>query len=466
MPKGNGSSDIIDRPAYAIAAAIRSGAVTARDVAEQAIARVEERNPALVAIVDFDPSEARREADRVDTQRRAGFDAPLLGVPFTVKDTTWVAGRRVTNGSLLYKDFIAPRDALCVERLKAAGGVFLGMTNTPEFAAKGHTENKVYGTTRHPMNPALTPGGSSGGAAAGLAAGFAPIAVGTDGGGSGRRPASHVGAVGLKPSAGAIPSPFGFGGAYGPQYGVIAPMGRTVADVRLMFDVMAGADPRDPVSVAISDSHAPARPRIAWSPRLGLDAAVDPDVREAVDTAIARLRAAGWTIEPADIAWPEGTSETAFSPITAAATAQMHGERWRHEPDLFGDNISTLIRNGMKVTGAEVAAALRLADRVARAVAEFFTRWDFLLTPTTACVSWPAEQVYPPVIDGKPAGPRGHAVFTPLFNMALVPAISVPCGTGRDGLPVGLQIVAPRLHDRPLLEMAARAEMVLGPASH
>ncbi|MCW5745549.1 MAG: amidase [Alphaproteobacteria bacterium] len=461
MPRGNGGSELLDRPAHDIAAAVRGGASKARDVAEMAIARVQARNPTLNAIVDFDPAEARREADAIDARRRDGFRGPLLGVPFTVKDTTWVAGRRVTNGSLVFKDFRPPRDALSVERLRAAGAVFLGMTNTPEFAAKGHTENKVYGATRHPQNPALTPGGSSGGAASALGAGFSPIAVGTDGGGSGRRPAAHVGVVGFKPSAGAIPSPFGFGGAFGPLYGVTAPMGRCVADVRLMFDVVAGRDPRDPVSVAMLDAHPPARPRIAYSPRLGLGVAVDPDVTTAVDRAVERLRAAGWAIEAADIAWPEGTNEQAFGPITLAATAHRYGERWQREPELFSDNIRAQIAAGLKLTGTEVAAATRLADNVARAVAEFFTGYDYLLTPTTACVAWPVDQASPPVIEGKPAGPRGHAVFTPLFNQALVPAISVPCGTGRDGLPVGLQIVAPRLHDRPLLEMAARAELAL-----
>ncbi|MGZ5899273.1 MAG: amidase family protein [Reyranella sp.] len=169
-----------------------------------------------------------------------------------------VKGRRVTNGSLLWKDFKPPCDAVAVERLRNAGGVFLGMTNTPEMAAKGHTENKVYGPSRHPTNPALTPGGSSGGAAAALGAGFTPIALGTDGGGSGRRPASHCGVVGLKTSAGAIPSPFGFGGAYGPLYGVVAPMGRSVADTKVAFEVMAGPDRRDPHSVATFD--VPRRP--------------------------------------------------------------------------------------------------------------------------------------------------------------------------------------------------------------
>lgn len=454
-------TELLDQGAAAIAAALRAGRTCARDVAEAAIARVEARNGALAAIVDFDPAEARAAADAVDARRRHGFDGAIVGVPYTVKDTTWVQGRRVTNGSLLWKDFRPTRDAVAVERLRNAGGVFLGMTNTPEMAAKGHTENKVYGASRHPLNPALTPGGSSGGAAAALAAGFTPIALGTDGGGSGRRPASHCGVVGLKTSAGAIPSPFGFGGAYGPLYGVVAPMGRTVADARLAFEMMAGPDLRDPHSVALLDLPPPAAPRIAVSPRLGLDVAVDVDVMAAFEAAVDRLRAAGWRIEVADIDWPATTSETAFAAVNAAASALLYGEHHARDKDLFGDNIAGLIERGRSVSGTDVVAAFRFADDCARAVAQFFTAYDYLLTPTTACVSWPVEQTYPPVIENRAVGPRGHAAFTPLFNLALTPAISIPCGTGRDGLPVGLQIVAPRLHDRPLLAMAQRAEMAL-----
>lgn len=451
-------TELLDQGAAAIADAVRTGRTRARDVAEMAIARIEARNKQLVAIVDFDPAEARASADAVDQRRRQGFDGPILGVPYTVKDTTWVQGRRVTNGSLLWKDFKPPRDAIAVERLKNAGGIFVGMTNTPEMAAKGHTENKVYGPSRHPMNPALTPGGSSGGAAAALAAGFTPIALGTDGGGSGRRPASHCGVVGLKTSAGAIPSPFGFGGAYGPLYGVTAPMGRSVADAKVAFEVMAGPDRRDPHSVALLDIPPPSNPRIAVSRRLGLDVAVDPDVMVAFDAAIGRLRAAGWSIEDADVAWPENTTETAFAAVNAAASALLYGERHAKDEDLFGDNVAALIERGRGVSGADVVASYRFADACAHAVARFFTEYDYLLTPTTACVSWPVEQTYPKVIENRQVGPRGHAAFTPLFNLALVPGISVPCGTGRDGLPVGLQIVAPRLHDRPLLAMAQRAE--------
>jgi aspartyl-tRNA(Asn)/glutamyl-tRNA(Gln) amidotransferase subunit A len=454
-------TELLDQGAAAVAAAVRTGKTKARDLAEMAIARVEARNRQLTAIVDFDPAEARASAEAVDARRKQGFDGAILGVPYTVKDTTWVQGRTVTNGSLLYKDFKPPRDAVAVERLKAAGGIFLGMTNTPEMAAKGHTENKVYGPSRHPMNPALTPGGSSGGAAAALAAGFTPIALGTDGGGSGRRPASHCGVVGLKTSAGAIPAPFGFGGAYGPLYGVTAPMGRTVADAKVAFEVMAGPDRRDPHSVALLDVPPPSMPRIAASPRLGLGVPVDPDVMAAFDGAVAKLRAAGWRIEAADVAWPGDTSETAFAAVNSSASALLYGEQQAADKDLFGDNISGLIERGRSVPGTDVVAAFRFADACARSVAQFFTEYDYLLTPTTACVSWPVEQVYPKIIENKEVGPRGHAAFTPLFNLALAPAISIPCGTGRDGLPVGLQIVAPRLHDRPLLAMAQRAETAL-----
>lgn len=456
---GKEMNDLLDQGAAAIAGTVRMGKMSARDIAEAAIARVEARNPALAALVDFNPAEVRAAADAVDARRKHGFDGPILGVPFTVKDTTWVAGRRVTNGSLLYRDFIPPRDAVAVERLMSAGGIFLGMTNAPEMGAKGHTENKVYGPTRHPMNLGLTPGGSSGGAAAALAAGLSPIALGGDGGGSGRRPAAHCGVVGLKPSAGAIPNPFGFDGAFRPLYAVIAPMGRTVSDTQLAFEVMAGPDSRDPHSVATLERAPRSQPRIAFSPRLGLDVAVDVDVMSAVESAVKTLRGAGLRIDLADIRWPDGANEAAYGAAFAAATALLYGEHQAREKSLFGDNLTDLIERGRLLTGTEVAAALRFADACACTVARFFTEYDFLLTPTTACVSWPLEKVFPDVIENKQAGPRGHAVFTPLFNLALVPAISVPCGSGRNGLPVGLQIIAPRLHDRPLLAMARRAEV-------
>ena len=203
----------------------------------------------------------------------AGKRLPLAGVPVVVKDVIWVGDQRVTQGSLLFKDFVAPRDALAVERLRAAGALVIGMANSSEFACKGLTTNKVYGLTRHPMDPALTPGGSSGGCAVAVAARMAPLALGTDGGGSSRRPPAHVGVVGFKPSFGAIPDPFGFPHAFiGLQ--CMAPIARSVGDAALMFEAMAGPDARDPASMLMPESGPPrdARQlRIAFSPRLGLE---------------------------------------------------------------------------------------------------------------------------------------------------------------------------------------------------
>ena len=186
----------------------------------------------------------RRAARRIARGERL----PLAGVPVVVKDTIWVKDQRVTQGSLLFKDFVAPQDALAVERLRRAGALVIGMGNSSEFACKGLTTNKVYGLTRHPMDLSLTPGGSSGGCAVAVAAGLAPLALGTDGGGSSRRPPAHVGVVGFKPSFGAIPDPFGFPHAFNGLQSM-APIARTVRDAALMFEAMAGADARDPQSI-------------------------------------------------------------------------------------------------------------------------------------------------------------------------------------------------------------------------
>ena len=183
--------------ARALATQVAAGALRAVDVARHFIARVEGLNPGLNAIVQFDAQQVLNDAAEVDRRIAAGESLPMAGVPFTVKDNLWVEGRRIAQGSLLFEDFIAPRDAWAVARLRALGGVVLGITNCSEFACKGVTTNLLYGATRHPMDPSLTPGGSSGGAVAALASGLGLLALGTDAGGSTRRPAAHCGLVGL-----------------------------------------------------------------------------------------------------------------------------------------------------------------------------------------------------------------------------------------------------------------------------
>ena len=460
------AASAIGEDAITIAHRVRSGVVTPLEVVKAFQARIEALNPRLNAIVDYDPAEGRAQAGDVARRLAQGAFLPLAGVPVVVKDVLWVAGRRITQGSNLFRDFRPPRDALCVERLRAAGAIILGIGNSSEFACKGHTNNLVYGPTRHPLDPSLTPGGSSGGSAAAVAAGMAPLALGTDAGGSTRRPPAHVGVVGFKPSRGAIPDVHGFP-SVAPDVDTIAAIAGNVADVSLLFGVIAGPDPRDPVSIALpSPDVRPSRAlRIAFSPRFGRDAAIDADVAEAVDRAIAGLRGGGWTIAEADPIWPDGASEEAVMPMQHAAIAALYGERWRREPTLFDPDVGQQIDSGLKLSGVALAEARLMGGAIARAHAAFFVDWDLLIGPTTPCVAWPVGQLAPEQIGGRPTTARGHAVFTPFVNHALAPAASIPCGAGRDGLPVGLQIVGPRYADERVLRAAAAIEDTLGPAA-
>lgn len=448
--------------AAVVAEAVRAGRSSARAETQAALDRIAAGNPALNAFVTVDEAAALAEAEMVDRRVAAGERLPLAGVPVAVKDTIWVGGRRVTQGSRLFADFHAPADAVAVERLRRAGAVIIGMANSSEFACKGVTTNPLFGPTRHPQNPDLTPGGSSGGPAVAVAAGLVPLALGTDAGGSSRRPPAHVGAVGFKPSFGAIPYGPGFAEPF-TGIAVMAPIAADVADAALMFEALCGPDPRDPDSVAIAlmDGRPPESLTVAYSPRFGLDAPMDDEVRQAVDGAVEVLDRAGVRIVRRDPPWPDGVTETALMPLQHAGLAALYGDAIRRDPSLFDPDIAVQIENGLRLTGAEVAAAQLLAVEVARALAGYFTAVDLVIGPTTPCVAWPLDRLGPEIIGGRVVPPRAHAVFTPLFNHAKVPAISLPCGGGRDVLPVGLQLVAPRGLDRRLLRFAAFTETVL-----
>lgn len=455
---------MLRKSAREIAAAVNGKAADPVEVTDAFVARILERNPSLNALVRFDPQIARSEALEVLRRKRAGEVMPLAGVPVVVKDNIWVAGRAISQGSRLYADHVAPEDAIAVARLRRAGAVIIGIGNSPEFACKGVTNSPLHGPTQHPMNATLTPGGSSGGNASALAADFAPIALGTDGGGSGRRPPAHTGTVGFKPSFGAIPYGPGFAE---PFWGisVLAPMGRSVDDVAVLFEAVAGTDVRDVESRPVEPGSGtePSRLRVAFSRDLGLGAPIDADVEAAIADGVERLIKAGWRIERTQVQWPQGIGEASIMPLQAAGLAAIHGETWRRKADLFDPDIAVQIERGMSLTGADVGRALEASAAIKRTVAHFFADYDLLICPTAPCVAWPLTELGPKQIGGVDVPPRGHAVLTPLFNHALVPAISIPCGCGRDGLPVGLQIVSRRGRDRAVLAAAAEAERVLAP---
>lgn len=454
--------DVLDLDAAQIAAACRNRSLDPDDVVTAYQQRIAQRNPALNAVVGEAPADLALQVEQLRARIARGENLALAGVPVVVKDVIWVRDQRVTQGSLLFRDFVAAEDALPVERLRRSGALIVGMANTSEFACKGLTTNKVYGLTRHPMDPTLTPGGSSGGCAVAVAAGLAPLALGTDGGGSSRRPPAHVGVVGFKPSFGAIADPIGFPHAFlGLQ--TIAPIARNVRDARLMFEAMAGADVRDPQSIDISTL--PTQPakalRVAYSPRFGFDVPVDDDVRDAIERGIDRLRRSSWNIACEDPAWPPGAGEDVLMPLQHVGLAGLFGDEWKRDPARFDPDIGRQIERGLQWTGADVARAREAGLRIALALADVLQRFDLLICPTTPCVAWRNDRLGPEMIEGRRVEPRAHAVFTPFVNHAMAAAISIPCGRGRDGLPVGMQVIAARGRDRQLLAAAAEIEAAL-----
>ena len=453
--------------AQQVAAAVRDGTTTATAVAESSLAHLQATNPPLNAVIDSDPGWSLEQARAVDARVGRGEHLPLAGVPVTVKDNLWVGARRVTQGSRLFEGFVAPRDAWAVARLKQQGAVILGITNCSEFACKGVSNNLPHGRTLSPWNTALTPGGSSGGAASAVAAGIGALALVTDAGGSTRRPAAHCGLVGMKPTFGLIPCGPGFDE---PNFGlsVIGQIARTVPDAALMFDALLGHDPHDwgsqpiqfdPVSPTLHDAP-PRSLRIAYTHDLGCGFAIDAPVRATLEAAIERLRSAGYRIDVAAPQWPDGVREYPLLKLQQSGLAALYGTDYDTRPDWIDPDLQAQIAQGREHSGVDIARLLLLREHIYAALAAFFDSHDLLLCPTTPVVSWPVGQLGPAQIGGAPAGPRGHAVFTPLFNYCQVPACSVPAGLA-DGLPVGLQIVAPRYRDGLVLRMAALAERLL-----
>jgi aspartyl-tRNA(Asn)/glutamyl-tRNA(Gln) amidotransferase subunit A len=361
-----------------------------------------------------------------------------------VKDSIFVQGLRATWGSRLYADHIPEFDEPPIDKLRAGGAVILGKTNVPEFTSQGYTDNALFGPTHNPYDLALTPGGSSGGAVAAVACGMGPLAMGTDGGGSIRRPASHTGLVGFKPSRGMVPRRHGFP-AILHDLEVIGPIARNVDDIVLAMDVIGGPDWRR--SDAAADCS-----RILYAPTFS-SAPVDREIAASVAEIAERLAEQGHSVEAApdfDLAAPIAEIWPVISQSGLAWLMAQHGDR----DDLIGPALAEMARNGRRYSAADYLAALDAIKHVGRAFDALFARFDYLLTPTAAALPWSATEVYPHMIDGQPVGPRGHAVFTPFANALGLPAISLPARPSASGLPIGFQLVAAREGDADLLAFA------------
>jgi amidase len=453
----------VDSTAREMVAAVRERRISARELLDLHLARIAERNPQLNAIVSLDEERARAGARAADEALASGADVgPLHGLPFAFKDTHAVAGWRTTFGSPLFADHVPETDELIVERVRRAGVVVLGRTNVPEFAAGSHTFNTVFGTTLNPVDPTRSAGGSSGGAACALAAGMVPLADGSDMGGSLRNPASFCGVVGLRPSLGRVPE--------WPLYNqwestsVGGPLARTVGDLALLLSVMAGPDPRVPQ--ALGEPGATFAPplegslaglRVALSTDLGGAFEVDHDVAAVVQSSAAVFSGAGASVAAAH---PDltGADET-FRTLRAWHLQAKLGPLLAQHPDAFKQSLADNIRLGAGLSGADVAAAYTRRTALSEVMRTFFTSYDVLVLPVSQVPPFPAGQEYPHHINGRPMETYldwMRAAY--LITVTGCPAISVPAGTTPEGLPVGIQIVAPHGAERRLLEVAAAFE--------
>jgi len=448
-------------PARNLAKMIRRREVSPVELVDDLLERISRLNPTLNAYLTVCEDEARSAAREAERRVMKEEDLPPLhGVPISVKDLIFTKGIRTTGGSLMHKDFIPDEDGVAVERLRRAGAIILGKTNTPELGQSSTTENRFGKDCCNPWNPERTSGGSSGGAAVAVASGLGPLALGSDGGGSIRVPAAFCGVYGLKPTHGRVPLYGGFGSM--PLFATMGPISRTVRDAAFMLSVISGHDPRDPCSIrgdspdfltALEDRIRELR--IAWSPDLGF-ARVDPEVR-AIALAGARVfESLGCNVEEAtpDIEEPFPI----FAPIVLADEYAVSGELLEEDVDELVPYVKSTLLAGKQVTGYQYSQALRALECFKLRMALFFDRFDLLLTPSTAVVAFPLGQ-RPREIDGKPVGTLwGSFPFTVAFNLSGQPAASVPCGFSSDGLPVGLQIVARWGEEATVLQASAAFE--------
>jgi amidase len=437
---------------------LRAREVSVRELLAAHLDRIDRLNPGVNAVVTLDSEGARSAADAADAALAAGEDVgPLHGLPVAHKDTHATGGMRTTWGSPLHADTVPLRDELIVARYKAAGAVRVGKTNVPEFAAGSHTYNTVFGASHNPYRHGLSVGGSSGGAAAALAAGFVPLADGSDMGGSLRNPAAFCNVVGLRPTPGRVPTwPAALGWS---QLSVQGPMGRTVADVALQMSVLAGPDPRVPISLS-DDPAGFAAPlpsslaglRVAWAPDLGGQVTVDPAVTSVLAPSVAVFESLGASVEE-DCPNLSGADEV-FGTLRAWLFEATFGEISRRTPEKVKESIRWNAELGAKLTGPDLARAEQLHTMLHERMVAFFERYDVLVAPTTQVLPFPVEIEYPTEI----AGVHQDNYLEWMRSCTVIsatgcPALSVPGGFTPDGLPVGLQIIGPARADRRVLEV-------------
>ncbi len=449
-------------PATELARLIRDRKVSPVEALENTLARIERINPAINAYVTVAVDAARAAASQAEEVLQRGQPlGPLHGIPVAIKDLTPTAGIRTTFGSRLFENNVPTEDALIVTRLKAAGAIVVGKTNTPEFGAGSNTTNAVFGPTRNPWDTALSPGGSSGGSAAALAAGLCPIAEGSDHGGSLRGPASLCGVIGFRTSAGRVPK-YPSGWLYD-TFSVTGPMARTVGDTALMLSVVAGPDDRVPIAIdepgnifADAARGDVAGMRVAWSRDLGGLTPVSRDVSTALEGAARTWASLGCEVVEDQ---PDLHDAREMIPVLRAMrNAATHQHVLDRVDEIDNTFCREFLEKGKQLTALEVARAEAQRSQLYERTRRFFERYDLLVLPTSAATAFRVEQPYSDNVDGLPVSRLEGSILTYAITMTGLPAISIPCGFSPNGMPVGMQIVGRRHAEATVLRAAAAFE--------
>jgi amidase len=457
-------------PATDLARMIRSKDVSPREIVEILLERIDRINPKINAYCTVASEQALQAADEAERAVMKGEElGPLHGVPVSIKDLTPTKGLRTTFGSTLYENYVPDEDALVVRRLKAAGAIVMGKTNTPEFGAGMNATNKVFGTTLNPWDLTKTSGGSSGGAAAALATGLGPLAEGTDLGGSVRIPASFCGVVGFRTTPGLIPrypTAWAWDG-----FAITGPMARTLSDTALMLSVVAGPDDLAPIS--LPDTGASFTEsiegdckglRAAWTPDLGGICRVDPEVAGICESAARTFEKMGVTVEEASPDLHDAAE--IISPLRVLRTAVIYADLVENDEGVDNLLFKQFLHMIKDTNLMEVAQAERKRTALWSRMKTFFETYDLLLCPTTSTPAFGSDQLRATEIRGEPLDrPFEEVLLTYALTITTLPVISVPAGWTEKGLPVGLQITGRRFAERTVLKAAANLEKA-SPWSH
>ena len=453
------ASDVCFMTAVELATLIRKKKISAREVMDAHLKQIERVNPKVNAIVTLVAEKARENARKADEmQARGATLGPLHGLPVAHKDLVETAGIRTTFGSPIFKDNVPTEDAILVERIRDAGAIAIGKTNTPEFGAGSQTFNTVFGSTKNPYDLTKTCGGSSGGAAVALACGMVPIADGSDNGGSLRNPSAFCSVVGFRTSPGRVASE-AKGNAWS-TLSVTGPMARNVADTALLLSVMAGPDPRCPISINEPGSRFAGSlernfkgARVAWFKDPGGAATFDSRVRNAVNAQRKTFESLGCIVEEAE---PDFTgADEAYNILRAWGYVAGYGELARTHRAQIKDTVLFEIDRGLKLSGADIAHANTLHSAAWDRMRRFQQKYEYFILPATQVPPFSIDQPYITEIEGVKMGTyidwmRCCYLITLLEN----PAISVPCGFTPEGLPVGLQIVGRHRDEWSVLQLA------------